>query len=69
MAAISTCGSEPRKRAWQKGGVHVCRYLVHENIGENARHTGNLLNIKPVLLDAKAAFVRVLMSHLATKSA
>jgi hypothetical protein len=38
-------------------------------VGENAKHLGNLLNALAVLFDAKAAFVGVLMGHLAAKSA
>jgi len=69
MAAISTCGSEPRKRAWQKGGVHVCRYFVPENRGEIAGHIGNILNIMAVVFPAEAPFRGVLKSHLAAKGA
>jgi hypothetical protein len=43
--------------------------LVRENMGEIAGHIGNLLNAMAVLFGAKAAFVGVLKSHLAAKSA
>jgi hypothetical protein len=38
-------------------------------MGENAGRIGNLLNTMAVLFAAKAAFVGVLKSHLAAKSA
>ena len=69
MAAISTCSSEPRKRAWQKGGVHVCRYFVRESMGETAGNIGNLLNTMAVLFPAETPFRGVLKGHVAAKGA
>jgi hypothetical protein len=43
--------------------------LVHENIGENAGHTGNLLNTMAVLFAAKVRVFVGLNSHSASKSA
>ena len=69
MAAISSCEPKPKRNAWHREGVHVCRYFVREIIGENASHLDNPLNTETILLAVKVAFFGVLKGYLASKGA
>jgi hypothetical protein len=60
---------QTRKRAWQNGGVHVCRYFVGEILGEIAECVRNLLNAVSVLFTAKRVYCGVLEYRLAAKGA